>query len=57
MIEQPNPKPAHGDLWADLLRATPMPRDLRILCRDRPEYERVVAEFEAERIAKRGGRP
>ena len=25
--------------------------------RDRPEYERVVAEFEAERIAKRGGRP
>ena len=35
MIEQPNPKPAHGDLWADLLRATPMPRDLRILCRER----------------------
>lgn len=33
--EQPNPKPAHGDLWADLLRATPMPRDLRILCRER----------------------
>lgn len=35
MIEQPNPKPAHGDLWADLLRATPMPRELRILCRER----------------------
>ena len=35
MIEQPNPKLAHGDIWADLLRATPMPRDLRILCRER----------------------
>jgi hypothetical protein len=35
MIEQPNPKPAHGDLWASLLRATPMPRSLRILCRER----------------------
>ena len=34
--DQPTPTPAHGDLWADLLRATPMPRDLRILCRDRP---------------------
>lgn len=33
--DQPAPIPGHGDLWADLLRATPMPRDLRILCLQR----------------------
>ena len=33
--DQPAPTKVHGDVWADLLRATPMPRDLRILCRER----------------------
>jgi hypothetical protein len=33
--DQPTPTPGTGDLWASLLRATPMPRDLRILCRER----------------------
>lgn len=33
--DQPAPTPGTGDLWADLIRATPMPRDLRILCRER----------------------
>lgn len=35
MNDQPAPTPGTGDLWADLLRATPMPRSLRILCRER----------------------
>lgn len=34
-MTQPTPKPGHGDVWAELIRATPMPRTLRILCRER----------------------
>ena len=35
MADQPTPTTGTGDLWASLLRATPMPRSLRILCRER----------------------
>ena len=32
MSDQPAPKPAHGDVWLDVIESNPLPASLRIEC-------------------------